>query len=105
MSVRATIVEGVDPNAILVPQQGIIRNTKGDPTAWVVGNENKLELRNLKLSRALGNKWIVTDGIKDGDQVVVEGTQKAHAGAVVRPLPADLDHPQTNRADKSQPGG
>lgn len=105
MSVRETVVEGVDPNAILAPQQGIIRDTKGDPTAWVVGGDNKVELRNLKVSRAIGNNWLVTDGLKDGDRVIVEGTQKAHPGVAVRPVPADLDHPQPTSADKSQSGG
>jgi membrane fusion protein, multidrug efflux system len=104
MSVRATVVEGVDPNAILAPQQGIVRDTKGDPTAWVVASDNKVELRNLKVSRTVGNNWLVSDGLKDGDRVIVEGTQKAHPGVVVSPVLADLDHPQPTGTDKSQPG-
>lgn len=89
--VRATVVEGVDPYALLAPQQGVIRNVKNEPTAWVVGKDNKVDLRVLKTSRAIGNKWLVTSGLKDGDRIIVEGTQKVRPGITVHPVPVLLD--------------
>lgn len=88
--VRAIVAEGVDPHALLVPQQGVVRNTKGEPTAWVVGKDNKAELRNIEVNRAIGNKWLVTSGIKDGDRIIVEGTQKIHQGMMVQPVAVSL---------------
>lgn len=89
MYVRAEISEGVDPKAILAPQQGVERNTKGEPTAWVVGKDDKAQLRTLTVSRTIGNKWLVISGLKDGDRLIVEGTQKVHPGVTVRPVPAE----------------
>lgn len=93
--VRAIVAEGVDPNALLAPQQGIIRNTKGEPTAWVVGKDNKAELRTLQVSRTVGNDWLVTSGLEDGDRIIVEGTQKIRQGALVNPVAAMLDGSKT----------
>ncbi len=84
--VLATVVEGVDPHALLVPQQGVLRNVKNEPTAWVVGKDDKVELRDLNVARAIGNKWLVTSGLKDGDRIIVEGTQKVRPGTRVRPI-------------------
>jgi membrane fusion protein (multidrug efflux system) len=89
--VLATVVEGVDPDALLAPQQGVIRDVKNEPTAWVVGKDDKVELRDLKVSRAIGNKWLVTSGLKDGDRIIVEGTQKVRPGMTVHPVPGSLD--------------
>src|SRR4051794_13571327 len=71
MYVRAIIGEGIVPNAILAPQQGIIRDTRGEPTAWVVGKNNTAELRTLQVSRSVENDWLVTSGLKDGDRLIV----------------------------------
>ena len=86
--VRARIAEGTVPAAILAPQLGIGRNTKGDPTALVVGAENKVELRILKIDRAVGNQWLVSDGLKPGDQLIIQNLQRIHPGSVVKPVPA-----------------
>jgi membrane fusion protein (multidrug efflux system) len=101
--VRAIVAEGVDPNALLVPQQGIIRNTKGEPTAWVVGKDDKAELRTLQVSRAVGNNWLVTSGLEDGVRIVVEGTQKIRQGALVNPVAATLDDGSKTAAN-TEPG-
>lgn len=93
MFVRATIAEGVNPNAILAPQQGIGHNEKGDPTALVVDAKNIARLHFLKVSRAIGNKWLVTNGLKPGDKLIVEGTQKAIPDAPVHPVPASFVKP------------
>ncbi|ALS34960.1 membrane fusion protein [Pseudoalteromonas translucida KMM 520] len=84
MYVRAEIVEGVKANAILAPQRGVSRNTKGEPTAMVVGNDNTVQSRVLKVDRTIGSDWLVTDGLADGDQLIVEGLQKIRPGAAVQ---------------------
>jgi membrane fusion protein (multidrug efflux system) len=83
MYVRAEVVEGVKSNAILAPQRGVSRNTKGEPTAMVVSKNNTVESRVLKVERTLGANWLVTDGLADGDQLIVEGLQKIRPGAPV----------------------
>jgi membrane fusion protein, multidrug efflux system len=93
MFVRATILEGTQPNAILAPQQGIGRNEKGDPTALVVDAKNIARLHLLKTSRAVGDKWLVTDGLKPGDKLIVEGLQKVQPDSPVHPVPASFVKP------------
>ncbi|HTT99461.1 MAG TPA: efflux RND transporter periplasmic adaptor subunit [Rhizomicrobium sp.] len=93
MFVRATIQEGVDRNAILAPQQGVSRNEKGDPTALVVDAKNVARLRLLKTSCAIGDKWLVTDGLKPGDKLIVEGLQKVQPDMPVNPVPASFLKP------------
>ena len=85
MFVREQIEEGNRTNALLVPQVAVTHNQKGDPTTLVVGADNKVELRSLVTERAIGDKWLVTDGVKAGDRVIVEGVQFAKPGAVVNP--------------------
>lgn len=90
MFVRATIIEGVEPKAILVPQQGVSHNEKGDPTVLVVDAKGFARLKVLKVSRAIGDKWLVTDGLKQGDRVIVEGLQKAQPDTPVHAVPASF---------------
>ncbi|MFY8328990.1 efflux RND transporter periplasmic adaptor subunit [Pseudoalteromonas sp. ZZD1] len=89
MYVRAVIVEGVKTNAILAPQRGISRNTKGEPTAMVVSKDNTVEPRVLKTDRTIGSNWLITDGLNDGDKLIVEGLQKIAPGAPVSAVPAE----------------
>jgi membrane fusion protein (multidrug efflux system) len=84
MYVRAIIEEGLSERALLVPQQGVSRDTKGLPIAWVVNKDEKVEQRALELDRAIGDKWLVTKGLDDGDRVIVEGLQKVRPGDPVR---------------------
>jgi membrane fusion protein (multidrug efflux system) len=86
MFVRAIIDEGTRPDAILAPQVGIQRNPRGGATALVVGAGNKVELRTVTLSRELGDQWLIDDGLKVGDRVIVEGVQKVMPGAEVQPV-------------------
>ena len=88
MYVRAVLEEGGEDRAILVPQQGVTRDTKGNPTALVVGAENKVELRVLKTRRTVGDKWLVSEGLKAGDKLIVDGLQKIGPGMPVNPVPA-----------------
>jgi membrane fusion protein (multidrug efflux system) len=89
MFVRATIVEGVDPAGILAPQQGVGHDQKGQPTALVVNAKGLAELRQLQAARTLGDRWLVTSGLKAGDRLIVEGTEAAQPGAPVHAVPAD----------------
>lgn len=84
MFVRAVVKEGVNEKAILVPQNAISRDPKGTPMAMIVNAEGKVEIRILKTDRAIGNQWLVTDGLAPDDQVIVEGLQKIRPGVPVR---------------------
>ncbi|MGE6687332.1 efflux RND transporter periplasmic adaptor subunit [Stutzerimonas stutzeri] len=83
MFVHAQLVAGMKSEAILVPQQGVTRNAKGEPTAMVVNAENKVELRQIKTERAVGNRWLVGDGLQPGDRVITEGLQFIQPGIEV----------------------
>ena len=83
MYARANIVEGVKADVILVPQRGVSRNSKGEPTAMVVSKENTVESRVLVVDRTIGSNWLVTQGLIDGDKLIVEGLQKIRPGAPV----------------------
>lgn len=84
MYVRAVLEEGVNEQAILVPQQAVSRNPAGNATAMVVGAGDLVEPRTLKTSRAVGDKWLVSEGLKAGDRLIVEGLQKAKPGGSVK---------------------
>jgi membrane fusion protein (multidrug efflux system) len=90
MYVRAEVAEGVDPNALLAPQQGVSRDERGRPTAMVVGPDGKAQLRNLELGQVVGDQWLVTSGLRSGDRLIVEGLLKVKPGASVRAAPARL---------------
>ena len=88
MYVRAIVNEGVLPNGVLAPQQGVTRDPKGAATALVVDKDNKVELRNVRVSRTVGDQWLVEDGLAAGDRVIVEGVQKVQPGMSVNPVEA-----------------
>ncbi|WP_438864687.1 efflux RND transporter periplasmic adaptor subunit [Neptunicella sp.] len=89
MYVRAVVVEGIKENAILAPQSGISRNTKGQATAMVVNKEGKVEARVLQAGRTIGANWLIEKGLSAGDQLIVEGLQKIRPGASVQAVPAE----------------
>ncbi len=82
--VRALVREGVNRQAILIPQQAVSRDPKGTPLALVVDAEGKAEQRMLVLDRAIGDRWLVASGLAPGDRVIVEGSQKIRPGMVVK---------------------
>jgi membrane fusion protein (multidrug efflux system) len=84
MFVRARIEQGVNTEAILVPQQAVTHSPSGQATALVVGPDNKVVLRSLQTTRTSGNSWVVQDGLSDGERVIVAGVQKVQPGMVVR---------------------
>ncbi len=83
MFVREQLQEGIVQNGILAPQQGVTHNQKGEPTALVVDPDAKVQLRLLKTDRAVGNSWLIADGLKDGDRLIVSGVQKVRPGMQV----------------------
>jgi len=98
MFVRASIEQGVNDNALLVPQQGVTHDPSGHATALVVGPDNKVELRAIQATRTSGANWVVDGGLKDGERVIVSGVQKAQPGTLVRTVDASAPKPlaQTN---------
>ena len=87
MFVRALLEEGVSEQAILVPQRGVTRNPKGEAMVMVVGAEEKVEPRPIKVARTVGDNWLVSEGLKPGDRVILEGTQRARPGTQVKAVP------------------
>ncbi|HUO11855.1 MAG TPA: efflux RND transporter periplasmic adaptor subunit [Caulobacteraceae bacterium] len=92
MFVRATITEGLEPAALLAPEQGVGHDQKGQPTALVVNASGVVESRQLQVSQTVRNKWLVTSGLKAGDRLIVEGVQSAEPGMRVHAVPADNVH-------------
>jgi membrane fusion protein (multidrug efflux system) len=87
MFVRAVVKEGLNEQAILIPQQGVSRDHKGNPVALIADAEGKVEQRMLTLDRAIGDKWLVSSGLAPGDRVIVEGMQMLRPGTVVKAVP------------------
>jgi len=86
-------VGAVREGALLAPQQAIVRNSKGEPTAMVVGKDDRIEVRAVKVSHAIGDKWLVEDGLAAGERVVVEGFQKIRPGVTVQAVEAGAQPP------------
>lgn len=89
MYVRAQLDTGTDPAALLVPQPGVSRDNAGKAVALVVSPEGKVEQRKLAVAEVVGGNWRVTDGLKPGDRVIVEGNGKARPGQTVRAVDVD----------------
>lgn len=90
MFVRAVVEEGVDERAILAPQQAVQRDPRGNAFALVVGAEEKVEIRTLQVGRAIGNRWLVHDGLAAGDRVLVDGLVAVRPGMAVTARPVEL---------------
>ena len=86
MYVRAFVAQAVDEKGLLVPQQGVTHNARGEAVALVVNGENTVEQRTLKTAGTVGDRWVVSDGVTSGERVIVEGGQKVQPGAAVRPV-------------------
>ncbi|MEW5683393.1 MAG: efflux RND transporter periplasmic adaptor subunit [Pseudomonadota bacterium] len=85
--VRARLEQGVATQAILVPQAAVSRDAKGGATVYVVDAAGKAQLRNIAVSRTVGDQWLVTGGLKAGEQVIVEGLQRVRPGGAVKAAP------------------
>lgn len=91
MYARAIVEEGVAPGGFLVPQRAVVRNVKGQATALVLDKDDKIEERVLAVGKTVGNNWLVTAGLGDGDRVVVEGLQLVRAGQQARGVEVVID--------------
>jgi membrane fusion protein (multidrug efflux system) len=101
MFVRAVVKEGVNDQAILIPQQAVSRDTKGNPMALIVNAAGQVEQRLLGLDRAIGDQWLVSAGLEPGDRVITEGMLKVRPGAVVKAVP--FDDSQKQPGNTAQP--
>lgn len=101
MFVRAVVEEGVNERAVLIPQQAVSRNPKGDPFALIVNAQGKVQQRMLTLDRAIGDAWLVSSGLTSGDRVIVEGMQKVKPGASVKVVPFESGSGKTNGERKN----
>ncbi len=93
MFVRAIVREGVNKDAILIPQQSVSRDPKGNPIVYTVSAEGKVLQKAVALDRTLGDKWLVTSGLSPGDRVIAEGLQKVRPGASVTCVPLETASP------------
>jgi membrane fusion protein (multidrug efflux system) len=91
MFVHLRIDEGTREHALLVPQQGITHDASGEATALIVDKNNHVKQRKVTTKRAIGNKWLVTGGLKPGDRVIVTGLQFVKPGEKVRVTQAQPD--------------
>jgi len=98
MFVRAVVEEGVNPRALLIPQQAVMRDPKGNPLTLIVDGQGKVLQRPLTLDRALGDQWLVSSGLAAGEQVIVEGVQKVRPGATVKAVPYTASGENKNAA-------
>ena len=101
MFMRATLQEGERPQGLLVPQTAVTRTPKGGATVMVVTADNKVELREVQLSRVVGDSWVVESGLKAGEKVIVAGLQKVKPGALVAPAER-ASNTTTAQADQTQ---
>jgi len=88
MYVRAQLSQATMQQAMLVPQAGISRDPRGNATVMLVGPEDKVVTKTVKADRTVGDKWLVTEGLKPGDRVIVEGLSRIRVGQVIKPVPA-----------------
>jgi membrane fusion protein (multidrug efflux system) len=93
MFVRTELKEGVNKAALLIPQQSVSRDPKGNPIALIVNAEGKVQQQMLVLDRAIGDKWLVSSGLAAGDRVIAEGLQKVRPGDSVKVVPLDAAKP------------
>lgn len=92
MFVHAQVKEGVRDNAILVPQQAVVRDSRGVATAWVITADNHVEQRDLETVQTVGNTWLINSGLRPGERVITEGLQFVRADSVVEGVPAANVH-------------
>jgi membrane fusion protein (multidrug efflux system) len=100
MFVRAVVKEGTNEHAILIPQQAVSRDPKGNPVTLIVDGEGKVQQRMLTLDRAIGDKWLVSSGLSPGDRLIIEGMQRVRPGASVSVVPFN-DGPKDGEEPKN----
>jgi membrane fusion protein (multidrug efflux system) len=103
MFVRERLEEGVNETGLLVPQRAVGHNDRGEATVTVVGADNKAAVRVVKTDRAIGDQWLVSEGVAPGDKVIVVGIQSARPGSVVHPHEVTPDELKPAAAGSSPP--
>jgi membrane fusion protein (multidrug efflux system) len=103
MFVRTFVLEGIHKNAILVPQQAVFRDPKGNPLTFVVDQNGKVEQRSLTLDRAIGDAWLVSSGLAQGERVIVEGMQKVKPGISVKTVPFEKGEKNSGKNKHAAP--
>ncbi len=99
MFVHAVLQQGIREESTLVPQESVGHDTKGDPYVYIVGPNNIVELRHIKTEGTLGDKWIVSSGVRPGERVVTAGIQMIKQGTKV--IPTEMTPRQDNTASKT----
>ncbi|MDB6097398.1 MAG: acrA [Gammaproteobacteria bacterium] len=106
MFVRERVEAGINEKGLLVPQRAVAHNERGEATATVVGDDNKATTRIIKTDRAIGDQWLVSDGVAPGDRIIVVGFQAVRPGSAVHPhevTPDELSKPAAAAPAPSQP--
>jgi membrane fusion protein (multidrug efflux system) len=103
MFVRAVVQEGVDKQAILIPQQAVSRDPRGNPLTLIVDAKSNVQLRMLTLDRAIGDQWLVSSGLAPGERVIIEGMQKVKPGAPVKAVPFEVNGSKNSGQDLFPP--
>jgi membrane fusion protein (multidrug efflux system) len=101
MYVRAKVAEGIRERAMLIPQQGVTHDSQGNPTALILGPDQKVVLRQLTVNRAIGDQWLIDSGVNVGDRVIVDGLQGVKPGAAAQVMGA----PAVDKAAKAKTAG
>jgi membrane fusion protein, multidrug efflux system len=102
MYVRVQIQQGVEREAFAVPQQAVQRDAGGQASVLIVTQENKVEQRRVSIARALGDRWVISQGLQAGDRVIADGFQKTAPGATVQPQPWSPEKPATEQAAEGE---
>jgi membrane fusion protein (multidrug efflux system) len=101
MFVRAIVQEGVNNQAILIPQQAVSRDPRGNPLTLIVDAQSNVQIRMLTLDRAIGDQWLVSSGLAQGDRVIIEGMQKVKPGAPAKAVPFEISGGKNSGERKS----
>ena len=103
MFVRTIVQEGIHKNAILIPQQAVSRDPKGNPLTLIVDKDGKVQQKQLTLDRAIGDEWLVSSGLAPGDRVIVEGMLKVKPGIPVKAVPFENGEKNSGKTKNAAP--
>lgn len=102
MYARAELIEGTKSNGLMVPIRAVARDERGNPTTMVVGSDGKLQVRQITAPRTIGQNWLVTQGLRAGDKVVVEGGQSLRPGTTVKAVSVQRGGQQASQPTQIQ---
>jgi membrane fusion protein (multidrug efflux system) len=106
MFVHEQLEEGVNEQGLLVPQRAITHNSRGEATTMVVSANNTVSTRVIKTERAIGDQWLVSDGVAAGDRVIVAGLQRLGSGVhEVKPKEVSPDQLNSGQVASTNPTG